>query len=91
LLDVEGELSDAGWSCACVELTATVEFVSETTHVPCQSTLYNFSRTTMSMATRELPYSVSCDGFSAILNDCWPGRQTQLQGNRKQSSKKSNA
>jgi len=77
LLDVEGALSDAGGSCGCVELTATVEFVSETTHVPCQSTLYSFSRTTMFIAAREIPYFVSCDGFSAILNDRWPGRQTQ--------------
>jgi hypothetical protein len=38
LLDEEGALSGAG----CVELTATVEFLSETIHVPCQSTLYNF-------------------------------------------------
>jgi hypothetical protein len=45
LLEVEGALSDAG----CVELTATVEFLPETIHVPCQPTLYDISRTTMAI------------------------------------------
>lgn len=92
LLDVEDALSDAaaGSSC-CVKLTATGE-LAETIHVPRQPTVYSFSRTTMAIAAREASYQyLSCDGSSAILNDRWPVRQTQLQGNRRQSRQKSNA